>query len=100
MTGVVYNAYSYLFPSRSSATLPSDPPPIAERSLLILLLLSVQCRIPDEKAKSFREGIRSLKDAQGLFKFCLFKLIDFFPNILLQNSNRKYLLFLGTEGSD
>ncbi|RIA96059.1 Dymeclin [Glomus cerebriforme] len=66
MTGVVYNAYSYLFPSRSSATLPSDPPPIAERSLLILLLLSVQCRVPDEKAKNFREGIRSLRDAQGM----------------------------------
>ena len=69
MTGVVYNAYSYLFPSRSSATLPSDPPPIAERSLLILLLLSVQCRASDEKAKSFREGIRSLKDAQGTLNF-------------------------------
>ncbi|CAG8446368.1 14837_t:CDS:10 [Rhizophagus irregularis] len=65
-TSVVYNAYSYLFPSRSSATLPSDPPPISERSLLVLLLLSVQCRAPDEKAKSFREGIRSLKDAQGM----------------------------------
>ncbi|CAI2172229.1 14254_t:CDS:10 [Funneliformis geosporum] len=66
LVGVVYNAYTYLFPSRSSATLPSDPPPIAERSLLMLLLLSVQCRIPDEKTKNFREGIRSLKDAQEI----------------------------------
>ncbi len=69
MTGVVYNAYTYLFPSRSSATLPSDPPPIAEKSLLILLLLSVQCRTPNERAKNFREGIRSLKDAQGSWNF-------------------------------
>ncbi|CAI2174287.1 5797_t:CDS:10 [Funneliformis geosporum] len=78
LVGVVYNAYTYLFPSRSSATLPSDPPPIAERSLLMLLLLSVQCRIPDEKTKNFREGIRSLKDAQGgLTYLVLIRIIQF-----------------------
>ncbi|CAJ0822961.1 7804_t:CDS:2, partial [Entrophospora sp. SA101] len=63
---VVYNAYSYLFPSRSSAALPTDPSPIAERSLLILLLLASQSRIlKDGSINKFREAIKSLKDVQG-----------------------------------
>ncbi|CAJ0841200.1 49_t:CDS:10, partial [Entrophospora sp. SA101] len=65
-TNVVYNAYSYLFPSRSSAALPTDPSPIAERSLLILLLLASQSRIlKDGSINKFREAIKSLKDVQG-----------------------------------
>ncbi|RHZ66600.1 hypothetical protein Glove_306g9 [Diversispora epigaea] len=64
-TSVVYNAYSYLFPGRSTATLPSDPLPVAERSLLILLLLAAQWKIPGQKYNKFREGIKSLKDSQG-----------------------------------
>ncbi|CAG8707440.1 28543_t:CDS:10, partial [Dentiscutata erythropus] len=64
ITDVVYNAYSYLFPGRSSAALPADPPPIAERSLLILLLLASQWKMSGQDKNKFREAIKSLKDAQ------------------------------------
>ncbi|CAG8777533.1 18792_t:CDS:10, partial [Gigaspora margarita] len=63
-TNVVYNAYSYLFPGRSSAALPADIPPIAERSLLILLLLASQWKMPGQDKNKFREAIKSLKDSQ------------------------------------
>ncbi|CAH1766539.1 4791_t:CDS:10 [Entrophospora sp. SA101] len=55
-----------LDPIRSSAALPTDPSPIAERSLLILLLLASQSRIlKDGSINKFREAIKSLKDVQG-----------------------------------
>ncbi|CAG8483131.1 13066_t:CDS:10, partial [Cetraspora pellucida] len=63
-TSVVYNAYSYLFPGRSSASLLADPPPIAERSLLALLLLASQLKKSGQDKNKFRESIKLLKDAQ------------------------------------
>ncbi|CAG8707753.1 24924_t:CDS:10 [Cetraspora pellucida] len=67
-TSVVYNAYSYLFPGRSSASLLADPPPIAERSLLVLLLLASQLKKSGQGNNKFRESIKLLKDAQALYQ--------------------------------
>ncbi|CAG8481031.1 12767_t:CDS:2 [Racocetra fulgida] len=48
----------------SSAALPADPPPVAERSLLVLLLLASQWKKSGQDKNKFRESIKLLKDAQ------------------------------------
>ncbi|CAG8611385.1 12604_t:CDS:10, partial [Ambispora leptoticha] len=65
-TNVVYNAYSYLFAVKSPTVSSFDPHPIAERSLLILLLLTAQSSVSNESKSHFRIGISHLKDEQGL----------------------------------
>ena len=63
---VVYNAYSYLFSSKSPTALSLDPHPVPERSFILLLLLAVQ---PGEfcgkGGNEFRNAIAKLKDELG-----------------------------------
>ncbi|CAG8474972.1 4124_t:CDS:10 [Ambispora gerdemannii] len=65
-TNVVYNAYSFLFATKQPTVSSFDPHPVAERSLLILLLLTAQSCASNESKSHFRIGISHLKDEQGL----------------------------------
>lgn len=59
--GMVYNAYSYFFPGRSGSVSDTDIPPVADRSLLLLLLLAAQ----PGPLSPFRVAFKSLRDHHG-----------------------------------
>ncbi|CAG8462321.1 5148_t:CDS:10 [Paraglomus occultum] len=65
-TNVVYNAYSYLFSSKSPTALSLDPHPVPERSFILLLLLAVQPgEFGGKGGNEFRNSIARLKDELG-----------------------------------
>jgi hypothetical protein len=58
-SSVVYSAYSYFFAGRSAAG-DADPLPVADRSLLLLLLLTTQSR-------QYRNAIAGLRDLHSKY---------------------------------
>ena len=69
---VVYNAYSYFFSSRQSSTSDADTFPVAERSLLLMLLLATQSKIMNNdhtsgQASSYRLAFANLRDHHGIY---------------------------------
>ncbi|KAF9581768.1 hypothetical protein BGW38_001099 [Lunasporangiospora selenospora] len=64
---LVYNAYNYLF-SKTGSSPSSEPHPIADRSLLLLLLFHVQAK-GDSGWDGFRKAIRSIRDERGELGF-------------------------------
>lgn len=69
LKGVVYNAYSYLFSSRSASASDVDPMPMNERSLLLLLLLTTQLKTSQDDTSSstspYRTVFANLRDHNG-----------------------------------
>lgn len=67
--GVVYNAYSYLFSSRSGSASDVDPMPMNERSLLLLLLLTTQLKTSRDDSTApvspYRTVFANLRDHNG-----------------------------------
>ncbi|KAF9101041.1 hypothetical protein BGX27_000123 [Mortierella sp. AM989] len=60
---IVYNAYSYLF-TKTGSSLSSEAHPIADRSVLVLLLLHSQAKgNPDWEA--FKRSIQNIRDERG-----------------------------------
>lgn len=68
-SSVMYTAYNYFFASRTSSSPDADSMPVADRSLLILLLLGTQPLSEDsdnkEWIKSYRFAIANLNDHHG-----------------------------------
>jgi hypothetical protein len=67
-SGVMYTAYNYFFSGRSNANSDADTMPVADRSLLLLLLLGTQSvseKINTEWNKSYRFAIANLSDHNG-----------------------------------
>lgn len=65
---VVYNAYSYFFSARSSSASEADTMPVADRSLLLLLLLAIQSKQADDDPSApsaYRLAFAGLRDPQG-----------------------------------
>ncbi|KAJ8663343.1 hypothetical protein O0I10_000582 [Lichtheimia ornata] len=65
-SSVVYNAYSYLFSSRSGSASDVDPMPMNERSLLLLLLLTTQLKTSRDDSSAptspYRTVFANLRD--------------------------------------
>ncbi|KAG0175177.1 hypothetical protein DFQ28_011210 [Apophysomyces sp. BC1034] len=74
-SSVVYNAYSYFFSTRANYSTDADASPVADRSLLLLLLLGTQAkqtqdgRDPEEGplswADEYRNAFANLRDHHG-----------------------------------
>lgn len=68
-SSVMYTAYNYFFASRTNSSPDADTMPVADRSLLLLLLLGTQS--VSEKShnsdwiKSYRFAISNLSDHHG-----------------------------------
>ncbi|CAO3654552.1 unnamed protein product [Mucor fragilis] len=64
-SSVMYTAYNYFFSGRSNANSDADTMPVADRSLLLLLLLGTQSGSEEKNAewnKSYRFAIANLSD--------------------------------------
>ncbi|KAI8144795.1 Dymeclin [Fennellomyces sp. T-0311] len=66
-SSVVYSAYNYFFSSRQSSASDADAFPVADRSLLLMLLLATQSKIWDYNASSgqssaYRLAFSNLRD--------------------------------------
>ncbi|KAF9177979.1 hypothetical protein BGZ50_008179 [Haplosporangium sp. Z 11] len=57
---LVYNAYSYLF-AKAGSSPSSEAHPIADRSILVLLLLHSQAKV-DPSCEAFKKSIQSIRD--------------------------------------
>lgn len=66
-SSVVYSAYNYFFAPKASGT-DVDPLPVADRSLLLILLLSTQ-------SNQYRKAIAGLRDHHGILKNIYTKVI-------------------------
>ncbi|KAF7729721.1 hypothetical protein EC973_003799 [Apophysomyces ossiformis] len=74
-SSVVYSAYSYFFPARSNSLTDADALPVADRSLLLLLLLGTQAKqsldgthSPEGSllwAEEYRNAFGNLRDHHG-----------------------------------
>jgi len=67
-SSVMYTAYNYFFSGRSNASSDADTMPVADRSLLLLLLLGTQSGSEEKNAewnKSYRFAIANLSDHHG-----------------------------------
>lgn len=67
-SSVMYTAYNYFFAARANASNPdADTMPVADRSLLLLLLLGMQQVTEENKewVKSYRFAIANLSDHHG-----------------------------------
>lgn len=70
-SSVMYTAYNYFFSGRSNANSDADTMPVADRSLLLLLLLGTQSGSEEKNAewnKSYRFAIANLSDHHGMWK--------------------------------
>lgn len=63
--GVMLSAYNYFFSSRTNSNSDADTMPVADRSLLLLLLLGTQSPLDTEWVKSYRFAIANLSDHHG-----------------------------------
>ncbi|KAI9489961.1 Dymeclin [Zychaea mexicana] len=66
-SNVVYNAYSYFFSSRQNSASDADTFPVADRSLLLMLLLATQSKILNDDetsgvASAYRLAFANLRD--------------------------------------
>lgn len=86
-SSVMYTAYNYFFSSRSSSHPDADSMPVADRSLLLLLLLGSQSISKETEnskwIKSYRYAIANLNDHHGKtiethFSFFLRHTLNFF----------------------
>jgi hypothetical protein len=72
-SSVMYTAYSYFFNSRrKNSNQDEDTMPVADRSLLLLLLLGTQSSLSDSQNKwveSYRFAIANLSDHNGKVAF-------------------------------
>jgi len=69
LTGsLVYSAYSYLF-AKAGSSISSEAHPIADRSVLVLLLLLSQAKL-NPSSNAFKNSIRSIRDERGRMDDC------------------------------
>lgn len=60
---IVYSAYSYLF-AKAGSSPSSEAHPIADRSVLVLLLLLSQAKL-NPSWGAFKKSVRSIRDERG-----------------------------------
>ena len=79
MTGsIVYSAYSYLF-AKAGSSPSSEAHPIADRSVLVLLLLHSQAK-NDSSWEVFKKSIQNIRDERGEARVSYFAAIEMSGN--------------------